>query len=91
MGVSIPLPADCEPTALPSELIPLTDLKNKQKKRKEKKCIRRESNPRQQSWLRPERSALTARPRMLACLLYLNLTQERKINRDSMQNIALDI
>ena len=24
MGVSIPLPADCEPTALPSELIPLT-------------------------------------------------------------------
>ena len=22
MGVSIPLPADCEPTALPSELIP---------------------------------------------------------------------
>jgi hypothetical protein len=23
MGVSIPLPADCEPTALPSELIPL--------------------------------------------------------------------
>ena len=24
MGVSIPLPADCEPTALPSELIPRT-------------------------------------------------------------------
>ena len=26
MGVSIPLPADCEPTALPSELIPRTPL-----------------------------------------------------------------
>lgn len=34
------------------------------RERKKKKCIRWDSNPRQQSWLRPERSALTARPRM---------------------------
>ena len=32
MGVSIPLPADCEPTALPSELIPqCTEQETKQK------------------------------------------------------------
>jgi hypothetical protein len=32
MGVSIPLPADCEPTALPSELIPLSAKTTSQKK-----------------------------------------------------------
>ena len=32
MGVSIPLPADCEPTALPSELIPRDIRKKKSKK-----------------------------------------------------------
>ncbi len=32
MGVSIPLPADCEPTALPSELIPHSVSTQHQKK-----------------------------------------------------------